>query len=505
MQNHHTNRYEKIFPGTIAVSVLLMLLGVALDDPANILPGLYRIISMQDLLITDYVEIAGVGATLINSGLVTIASVLIIKLSGDPFNGFTLVEMGLMAGFSLFGKNLFNIWPILLGTWLYARYQKEPFSKYASVALLATSLAPLVSYMALGSVHASLPLGILVGIIVGFILPSLAAYTYKIQNGMNLYNTGFACGLFAMMVVPLLTAFGDHPDTAMYWATDYNRAFAIILAVLCGTFIVAGFFFTKAPPWAVWAGYRRLLSTTGRAPSDYLRMFGAGPVLVNMGVNGLIGMAYIFIVGGDLNGPTLGGIFTIIGFSAFGKHAFNMVPVMIGVALGAYGMRHTPNYPSLQLAGLFGTTLAPIAGHFGWPFGILAGFIHSALVLQTGGPVAGLNLYNNGFSGGLIAIVLYPTITAIVRHRRPQLRDEDFYDLFEASEPIDTSVWRTHRKDAPHEEHPVNPHGHGVFVDTLPEDEDDDSFGSHSHLMDRPHAPGHEEAKKDVSQETTPK
>ena len=507
MQNHHTNRYEKIFPGTIAVSVLLMLLGVALDDPANILPGLYRIISMQDLLITDYVEIAGVGATLINSGLVTIASVLIIKLSGDPFNGFTLVEMGLMAGFSLFGKNLFNIWPILLGTWLYARYQKEPFSKYASVALLATSLAPLVSYMALGSVHASLPLGILVGIIVGFILPSLAAYTYKIQNGMNLYNTGFACGLFAMMVVPLLTAFGDHPDTAMYWATDYNRAFAIILAVLCGTFIVAGFFFTKTPPWAVWAGYRRLLSTTGRAPSDYLRMFGAGPVLVNMGINGLIGMAYIFIVGGDLNGPTLGGIFTIMGFSAFGKHAFNMVPVMIGVALGAYGMRHTPNYPSLQLAGLFGTTLAPIAGHFGWPFGILAGFIHSALVLQTGGPVAGLNLYNNGFSGGLIAIVLYPTITAIVRHRRPALRDADYYDLFEETTPIDVDAWlaQEHNSTLPNRpeflaqeepaeeesdapaapEYPIiNVEEDGARYPHMLDDTDDDSFDIHSHTRE---------------------
>ena len=72
------NRYEKIFPGTIVASVLLMLLGVALDDPANILPGLYRIVTMQDLLITDYVYIAGVGATLINSGLVTIISILII-------------------------------------------------------------------------------------------------------------------------------------------------------------------------------------------------------------------------------------------------------------------------------------------------------------------------------------------------------------------------------------------------------------------------------------------
>ena len=496
------NRYEKIFPGTIVTSLLLMILGVALDDPANILPGLYHIITMQDLLITDYVYIAGVGATLVNSGLVTIISILIIKLSGDPFNGFTLVEMGLMAGFSLFGKNIVNIWPIILGTWLYAKYQKEPFAKYASVALLATSLSPLVSYMALGSVHASLPLGLLTGVLIGFILPSLSAYTYKIQNGMNLYNMGFACGLMAMMIVPVLTAFGDKPDSALYWAEGYNQSFAIILLILCVSAILTGFFGTRSPAWAVWAGYRRLLSTTGRAPSDYPRMFGAGPVLVNMGVNGLLGMLYIVVVGGELNGPTLGGIFTIMGFSAFGKHAFNILPVMIGVALGAYGMHYTPDYPSLQLAGLFGTTLAPIAGHFGWPFGILAGFIHSALVLQTGGPVAGLNLYNNGFSGGLIAIVLYPTITAIVRHRRPKLRDQDYYDLFEESEPIDVSTWRTHVKDHVHRhtDHPAS------LYPEMPEDEDKepvsdltpsrypqmpedkacDSFGIHSHVNDEP-------------------
>lgn len=462
-------RYEKIFPGTIVVAVMLMVLGVALDEPSNILPGLYDIITMQDLLITDYVYIAGVGATMINAGLVMIISILLIKLSGDPFNGFTIVEMGLMAGFSLFGKNIVNIWPIILGTWLYARYQKEPFSKYVSVALLATSLAPLVSYMALGSVHASLPLGLITGIIIGFILPSLSAYTYKIQNGMNLYNMGFACGLFAMMIVPILTAFGDHPDAVLYWATDYNVTFAIILSVLCIASILFGFFGVGKPVWAVWAGYRRLLSTTGRAPSDFLRMFGTGPVLVNLGVNGLLGMLYVFLVGGELNGPTLGGIFTIMGFSAFGKHALNIVPVMAGVTLGAYGMRYTPDYPSLQLAGLFGTTLAPISGHFGWPYGILAGFIHSALVLQTGGPVAGVNLYNNGFSGGLIAIVLYPTITAIARHRRPTLRDEDYYDLFEESAPIDVSSWRV---DHNHIEPPA--HSHDQQKSMYPEMPDDE-------------------------------
>ena len=301
------NRYQNLFPATLAFSAGLMLLGFTLEAPMDILEGLYHIVTMQDLLITDYVSIGGVGAALVNSGLVMVLSICLIKLSKDPFNGFTMVEMGLMAGFSLFGKNILNIWPIILGTWLYARYQKEPFSKHASVALLATSLAPLVSYMSLGSIHASLPLGIFSGVVIGFILPSLSAYTYKVQNGMNLYNMGFACGLFAMMIVPILTAFGDHPDSAMYWATEYNSTFAIILGVICAVFIFTGFFGSGMPFWAVWAGYRRLLSTTGRAPSDYLRMFGAGPVLVNTGVNGLIGMAYIFIVGGQLNGPTLGG------------------------------------------------------------------------------------------------------------------------------------------------------------------------------------------------------
>ena len=443
-------RYDKIFPGTICFSLGLMLLGVLMDDASQIPAGLFRIVTMQDLLITDYVYIAGPGAALVNAGLVTIISICIIRFSGDPYNGFTIVEMGLMAGFSLFGKNVLNIWPIILGTWLYARYQREPFSKYASVALLATSLAPLVSYMALGSIHASIPLGILTGIIIGFILPSLSAYTYKIQNGMNLYNMGFACGLFAMMVVPILTAFGDKPDSVLYWAEGYNKTFIVILGIMCVSSILLGLFATSVPPWAVWAGYRRLLSTTGRAPSDYLRMFGAGPVMLNIGFNGILGILYVLIIGGDLNGPTVGGIFTIMGFSAFGKHPFNITPVMIGVALGAYGMHYTPDYPALQLAGLFGTTLAPIAGHFGWPFGILAGFIHSALVLQTGSPVAGLNLYNNGFSGGLIAIVLYPTITAVWKHRRPTLRDEDYYDLFEESAPIDTSFWRTKRSEGTH-------------------------------------------------------
>ena len=118
---------------------------------------------------------------------------------------------------------------------------------------------------------------------------------------------------------------------------------------------------------------------------------------------------------------------------------------MIGVILGSFVMHWSLDDSAVQLACLFCTTLAPVSGYFGWPYGVLAGFLHASVVLYTGTPVAGMNLYNNGFSGGLIAIVLYPTLTAIIRHRRPKLRDADYYDLFEADQPINMSNWHTHR------------------------------------------------------------
>ena len=449
IHHEHTERYEWVYTAGMVFSALLVALGFLLASPREIWEGMLRIITQQDLLITDYFYVAGPGAALVNAGLVNAIAMNVIRLSGDLCNGFTLVEIGLMAGFSFFGKNILNIWPILLGTWLYARYQGEPFSKYSSVALLATALAPMVSYMALGSSFASLPLGFLVGVAIGFIMPSLSAYTYKIQNGMNLANMGFACGLFAMVVVPVLTALGDQPETVLYWAEGDHRLFGCALAIFCVLLIGIGFF-CKHPAWAVWAGYRRLLTTTGRAPTDFLRMFGGCPTLVNMGINGLLATGYILLTGGDLNGPTIGAILTVMGFSAVGCHALNILPLMAGVGLCAGLIYGDIAKPSLQLAALFGTAMAPVAGHFGWFYGVLAGFIHAALVTQTCGPVGGLNLYNNGFSAGVVATVIYPTVTAIVRHRRITVRDEDYYELFEEDAPIDISQWRTHSEDNPH-------------------------------------------------------
>ena len=429
-------RYEQMYPDLLAFSILILLAGFCLDSPSNILTGLRTIILTEDALITDYVRIAGPGAALVNSAIVTAITVFILRYSGEPFNGTTLVVVGLMAGFSLFGKNFLNIWPILAGTWLYCKTRRVTFGKFAYISLMATALSPIISYIVLDNGWGSLPLALLVGVVIGFVMGPLSAYTYKVQNGMNLYNVGFACGLVAMMLVPVMASLGATPAVQYNWAVGLNRLFAPLVGGLCLLLILLGCFACRKPLWAVWAGYQLLLKTSGRSPSDFLRMFGPAPVLVNMGVNGLIGMFVLLLTGGDLNGPTIGGILTIMGFSAFGKHALNITPVMAGVILGSVVMRWSLDDSATQLAILFCTTLAPISGYFGWPYGILAGFLHSAVVLFTSSPVAGMNLYNNGFSGGLIAIVLYPLIIDIFQHRNATLENKDFFDSVTHDEPL---------------------------------------------------------------------
>ena len=438
LHHEHQARYDKMFPYLWVYAGLLALAGVlfAIDGREDILRGLYTIVTTEDALITDYVLVAGPGAALVNSAIVTAIAICVLYLAEDTLNGMTLVEMGLMSGFSLFGKNFVNIWPILAGTWLYTKLRKQPLAGNIGIGLMATALAPIVSYIALDNGWGGPVEGVLAGLAIGFVMPPLAAYTYRIQNGMNLYNVGFACGLVAFICVPLMASMGADPTTHYRWAKGYDLPFGVLLGTICAGLIIIGLFFSRKPIWASWAGYRRLLQTSGRAPSDYLRMFGPAPVLINTGVNGLIGMAYILLSGGDLNGPTVGGILTIMGFSAFGKHAFNILPVMAGVALGSVVMDWSLTDSAVQLACLFCTTLAPVAGYFGWGYGVLAGFLHSSVVLYTGSPVAGMNLYNNGFSGGLVAIVLYPAIMAIARHRKPVLQDEDYFDQLEQDAPI---------------------------------------------------------------------
>lgn len=391
--------------------VLFILFGFLMDSPQRIFQGLRQIIVEPDFLITDYIGVGGLGATFVNAGLLTLMSVLLLYKLDIKVTGATISTVWIMAGFGLFGKNIFNIWFIMAGVWLYAKFQKDKFIKYVYIGLFGTSLAPMVTqimFITNLSKWLSIPLGVATGILIGFILPPLSAYLMRVHQGFNLYNIGFTAGIIGTIFVSVLKSYGLVMDTRMIWTTGNNWILGSFLCVLFFLMIGMGLYFNKAS----FKSYQNFFKYSGRLITDFVILEGFAPSLLNMGINGLMATFYVLLIRGDFNGPTIGGIFTIVGFSAFGKHLGNMLPIFIGVFLGGLTKIWNVNDPAIVLAALFGTTLAPIAGEFGWKFGVLAGFLHSSVVLNVGFLHGGVNLYNNGFSGGIVAATLIPIIEA---------------------------------------------------------------------------------------------
>lgn len=188
----------------------------------------------------------------------------------------------------------------------------------------------------------------------------------------------------------------------------------MILATVLAAFITAGLL---PSPRTTFRGYLRILKAAGTGGSDYVKEVGIRPVLLNMGINGYFAVGFVLLTGGDLNGPTIGSVFTILGFSATGKHLRNIAPVMAGVWIASLTKSWDISDPSAVLALLLSTTLAPIAGQFGMLWGIAAGFLHSSVALNVGIVYSGMNLYNNGFAGGIVAMFLVPLIQSFANRK----------------------------------------------------------------------------------------
>lgn len=401
-----------------AYAAAFVAFGFVVDTPAAIFQGLIAIATARGALITDYLGVGGTGAAFVNAGALTLCACLIYRVSGAKVGGAALASLFLVLGFALFGKNLLNIWFIVLGVWLYARLRRERFANHINTAFFGAALAPIFSETVFGMglpIAVGLPLGAVTSILSGFFLAPVAAQLFKAHMGFNLYNIGFTAGIVGTLVVALYGSFGLIPQPVMVWTHGNNLLLGGFLSAMFLSMVAAGFCLDRR----LASRLRALMRSSGQAPADFVTSFGIGAVLVNMGLSGAIGMAYILVVGGDLNGPVIGALFTVVGFAAFGKHPRNIVPVMIGVFLASLAKPWDAADPAIQLAALLGTTLAPIAGHFGWHWGIAAGFVHSSAVLTVGSVHAGLNLYNNGFAGGIVAAVLVPVIAAVRSARSP--------------------------------------------------------------------------------------
>lgn len=377
------------------------------------LRGLWVIVISRDALITDYFGLAGYASAFLNAVLVMGMGLWLLCREKVRFTGLTMAAVFINVGYALWGKNPVNILPILLGTSLYALVHGAKLSRYIYTGFFGTSLAPLVTELVFElpfGRRANLLVAVAVGILIGFILPGLSVHTASMHMGYNLFNVGFSAGILAFVVVCVLKSFGIESESVMIWRE--GRPLWIVaglygyflLTFLYGLYLCGG----KA------SGVLKVWKHPGRAVADFVLLEGEGSTLMNMALVGTLCVAYICLIGGDFSGPVVGAILTAFGFSAFGAHVRNYTPVLAGVFLSTLLNRFAPTTPGVQLAAAFAVGLAPIAGRFGVAAGIVAGMLHTAIVMCTSQMYGGLNLYNNGFSAGWVAIIMVPALESFL-------------------------------------------------------------------------------------------
>lgn len=398
------------------LGVCLIAMSFLFNAPRDILQGSLTILTSPANLLTDYFQLANIGATLMNVGIICLISVTLIWINKVSVTGAIIAAVFTMIGFSFFGKNLYNTFPIVLGVLLYAKAVKHPFRQYILHSMFGTALSPLVSEFTF-NLGLPIPIGILLGItggvIAGFLLVPLSSQVLKFTQGYSLFNIGFTAGLVGMFFTAVLRGFGIEIEAVSILSEGRNLGLIIFLYTLFALLFLLGLLTSRGRM----SGFQCLLKQTGVLPSDFLSISGLGVTAMNMAMMGTLATSYALAVGGALNGPVLGAIFTVVGFSAYGMHLKNAMPILIGVMLTNVFNIHDSSATFAIIAALFGMTLAPIAGQYGMLAGILAGVLHMSLVTNIGFLHAGMNLYNNGFSGGFVAAFLVPLLEMVRPHK----------------------------------------------------------------------------------------
>ena len=395
--------------------ILLLAAAFLLASPGEIFDGMKTIILSRDVLLTDYFKIAGYGASFFNAALILLYGVLMVELLKLPFTGMTMAVLFIDVCYGFWGKNLVTAMPIMLGTFIHARVHRIPWSRYVYIGLFGICLGPIVTelvYILPFSTAANLIVAVLAGIMIGLALPPLSAHTASMHMGYNLFNVGFSAGVLAFGLTCVLRSFGFEIVGDSIWMEGVHPGIAVgVYAYLILAFIY-GLWLNR---WDI-KGLWKITRHPGRAVADFVLMDGPGVTLMNMSAVGLICETYVLLIGGDLSGPVQGAVIMAFGFAAFGAHIKNYPPVLLGVFLSTLISQYTPVTPGIQIAAIFAVGLAPIAGQFGPVAGILAGILHAAIVMCTSTMYGGLNLYNNGFSAGWVAIILVPIVETSMHH-----------------------------------------------------------------------------------------
>jgi MFS family permease len=355
----------------------------------------------------------------------------------------------LIVAHGFYGLNFINLWPPFVGVLLYCVVMKKKVAENIHIAFFATALAPFVSEVlfrySVGNFNPAevnvnmvgIVLAVVCGIGVGFIVLPLLPGTTAMHRGFNLYKAGLAIGMLGIFIYSFMynTLGVETPSVVPifnpeYYALPYAyRGFMnVFFIVLFGVTFICGVVLSRGRI----GEYKKLLKCTGYG-TDFSDKFGMSICMINIAVYGFAILVYLNIVfilpeifpqlpaGVGFTGPTVGVVFAALTFAADGQHPRNVFPIALGyillliiVVLICFASNHSiPWTLSTQayINGLaFATGLCPIAGKYGFRYGVIAGLLSATICTVTSGMHGGFVLYNGGFTAGLSALILMPLL-----------------------------------------------------------------------------------------------
>jgi len=363
-------------------------------------------------------------------GLLALVMTLLYTVSGAAVNNVSTLAFLLTLGFGSWGINILNMWFPILGVVVANLIKKDKPLSNVNAMLFSTGLAPLLSdllvrypnsevigFNALGAL-----LAVVVGIIAGVAISSGLGHSPAVHKGFNLYSAALPVGvttfflngmLYKVMGIDLPGAAGDMAVNS--WAN--TNIFCIVLFAAC---IVLALLLGCSVK-----DYWRLLVNRSQV-NNVSGTLGNATFLMNVGVYGLFILAYYNLVGGSFNGVTFGLVFCMLCTCNSGSRPTNVWPIMLGyvVASSVSGVLSgllggnfalAVNAQAILVGLCYANGLSPVCDKYGWQYGFLAAMIHYTLVTLVPNIHGGFCLYNGGFTGIFVCILLIPVLERFVK------------------------------------------------------------------------------------------
>ncbi len=420
-------------------SLCFVVAAFIMPDRANAFTGLWKIMTGTCKISTNYFALGGFAATFLNMGIVGLFCTALTCLPGCKPNNVTTLAVLLTVGFGSWGMNLVNMLPTVLGVCLYALVKKEKLGAMANAMMYSTGIAPLISDLLfrypgteyLGFNWLGLALGLAVGLFIGFFLPAGLAHSPICHKGYDHYSAALPVGLTAFFLRAVLynVMLGTTPaklelSTMAAPTAEFFYACNIFSIVLFVLFIAAALLMGCTPK-----DYWKLMKDPGHGVS-FTAKYGNGAFLMNAGLFGLMIVGYYNFAAwidpvtdpaGIWTGMTFGIVFCMLSTCNSGSHPGNVWPIMAGYVLTSFlfgwinsllggSFTLTIGSQSILIGLCYANGLSPVAGKYGFGWGILIGGLHYLLVSAVPDMHGGFLLYNGGFTAALICVLFVPQL-----------------------------------------------------------------------------------------------